>query len=61
MNKMDIIELATRVLEVRVAQKNYFRERTQYNLEVSKKLERELDETISEIINPKVKNQTSLF
>lgn len=58
---MDLIELATRVLEVRVAQKNYFRERTQNNLELSKKLERELDETISEIINPKVKNQTSLF
>lgn len=57
----ELQKLAKQILEVRVAQKNYFRERTQHNLELSKKLERELDETISEIINPKVKNQTSLF
>lgn len=58
---MDLIELAKKVQEVRSAQKNYFNNRTKQHLEYSKQLERELDKVVEEIINPTVKNQTSLF
>lgn len=58
---MDLIELAKKVQEARTAQKAYFSNRTVQNLEKSKQLERELDKVVEEIINPTVKNQTSLF
>ena len=47
---MTAIELARRVVEMRKAQKTYFREKTWEALEESKKLERELDKVVAEII-----------
>lgn len=47
---MTAIELARRVKMVRDAQRKYFRERTLEALDESRRLERELDETLKEII-----------
>lgn len=48
---MTTIELAKRVQEMRQVQKLYFRERTDKSLEESKRLERELDKLVKEIIS----------
>ncbi len=47
---MTAIELARRVREMRRAQVRYFRERTVEALDESRRLERELDRTLAEII-----------
>jgi hypothetical protein len=49
-DEMTTIELARRVLEVRQAQKLYFRTRTHEALDESKRLERELDKLADEIL-----------
>lgn len=65
---MEAIQLAKQVKELRDAQKKYFEFKKNGNvntltqLEICKKLERQLDKTISEILNPKENiNQQSLL
>lgn len=48
---MMTIELARRVQRMRHAQKLYFRTRSVESLDESKRLERELDKLVDEIIN----------
>jgi hypothetical protein len=43
-------ELARQVLEMRTAQRKYFRTRAQGDLNESKRLERELDQTVTELL-----------
>lgn len=50
---MTTIELAKRVREMRNAQRIYFRERTGEALDESKRIERELDKLVREIIEDK--------
>jgi flagellar basal body-associated protein FliL len=50
---MTTLELARRVKAVRDAQKAYFRDRTGEDLEESKRLERELDKIVKEILDDK--------
>jgi hypothetical protein len=57
----NIKDLAKLVKETRDAQKEYFKSRSLDCLNKSKALEKKLDETVAEIINPTIKNQTSLF
>ncbi len=47
---MTTIELARQVAEMRAAQKHYFRTRGQGDLETSKRLERQLDQVITDLI-----------
>lgn len=50
------------VERMRKAQNQYFRTRSSYDLNLSKKLEREVDEATEAILGPdRIKNQTSLF
>lgn len=49
---MDVKELAQKVKDVRDAQSTYFKNRTPENLEKSKQLERDLDKTVNQILNP---------
>lgn len=65
---MEAIQLAKQVKELRDSQKKYFVYRKNGNvntleqLDICKKLEKELDKTIEEILKPKEdKNQQSLF
>jgi hypothetical protein len=48
---MTAIELARLVTEMRDAQKKYFRDRGQGDLEASKRLEREVDRAAKEILS----------
>ena len=50
---MTIIDLARRMLAMRVQQRAYFRTRSTFDLEQSKQLEREIDKLIAEIIEDK--------
>jgi len=65
---MEAIELAKQVKELRDAQKKYFEFKKNGNvntltqLEICKKLEKELDKEVREILSPKNdENQQSLF
>ncbi len=65
---MEAIELAKQVKELRDAQKKYFEFKKNGNvntltqLEICKKLEKELDKEVREILSPKNDvNQQSLF
>lgn len=65
---MEVKELAKKVKELRSEQSKYFEYKKNGNvntlqqLEKCKKLEKELDKTVEEILNPKIdKNQKSLF
>lgn len=49
---MTIHELARMVLDMRDAQRAYFRTRTQGDLESSKRREREIDRVVGEILSP---------
>ncbi len=46
-------QLAEKVKQMRDAQKDYFKNRTRSALELSKKLEKELDQVISDILSYK--------
>ena len=50
---MTTIELAHQIRDVRAAQRTYFRERTMEALEESKRLERQLDKLVKEILEDK--------
>ena len=50
---MTIIDLARRVLAMRVQQRAYFRTRSTFDLEQSKQLEREIDKLVAEIVEDK--------
>jgi hypothetical protein len=57
-----INEYAALVERMRRAQQEYFRTRAIIALNISKKLEREVDEATESILGPdRIKNQTSLF
>jgi hypothetical protein len=57
-----IKEYAALVERMRTAQQEYFRTRAILALNVSKKLERDVDEATEPILGPdRIKNQTSLF
>ncbi len=58
---MDVKELAEKVQEVRQAQKDYFSKRTPSALELSKRLEKELDTAVHDILHPEIKNQIKMF
>jgi hypothetical protein len=59
---MDLKAYAELVERMRKAQTQYFRTRSSYDLNLSKKLEREVDEATESILGPdRIKNQTSLF
>lgn len=49
---MTVIELAHQVIEMRDAQRRYFRTRTPAALDESKRLEKSLDETVRELLKP---------
>jgi hypothetical protein len=49
---MTVTELAKLVKEARVLQKIYFKVRTQTALEASKKAERQLDDAVSDVLEP---------
>ncbi len=49
---MTLMELALLAKTMRDAQKNYFRTRDLAALETSKRLERQLDDTVAAILNP---------
>ncbi len=48
---MTLIELARQVAAMRAAQRKYFRDRGQGDLNESKRLERELDQAVKEILS----------
>jgi len=50
---MTIIDLARRVLAMRVQQRAYFRTRSTFDLERSQQLEREIDKLVAEIVEDK--------
>ncbi len=61
-------ELAKKFLEMRNAQKGFFKAARQGNnsekqlaLQLSKKLEGELDQLVHDILNPENKSQTKMF
>jgi hypothetical protein len=59
---MDPKEYADLVERMRKAQIQYFKTRATYELNLSKKLEKEVDEATESILGPeRIKNQTSLF
>lgn len=59
---MEPKEYAELVERMRKAQTQYFKSRATYDLNLSKKLEREVDEATEAILGPdRIKNQTSLF
>lgn len=59
---MDIKEYAELVERMRKAQNQYFKTRSSIDINISKKLEKEVDEATESILGPdRIKNQTSLF
>jgi hypothetical protein len=59
---MKIEEYAALVERMRTAQNEYFRTRAQTAMNVSVKLERQVDEATETILGPnRIKNQTTLF
>jgi hypothetical protein len=50
---MTLKELALLVQQMRSAQRTYFKDRTTQALEASKRVERELDAAVKEILDPK--------
>jgi hypothetical protein len=59
---MEIKEYAELVERMRKAQNQYFKTRSSIDLNLSKKLEKEVDEATESILGPdRIKNQTSLF
>jgi hypothetical protein len=60
--KMEQTAYAELVERMRKAQTQYFKTRSSIDLNISKKLEREVDEATESILGPgRIKNQTSLF
>ena len=61
---MDAKEFFDKVVQMREAQKKYFRMRTSTDLTASKKLEKEIDaeiERVQNIMKPKEPTQSDLF
>ncbi len=59
---MEIKEYAALVERMRTAQSEYFRTRAIFALNVSKKLEKDVDEATESILGPdRIINQTKLF
>ena len=59
---MELKDYAELVERMRKAQNQYFKTRSTYDLNISKKLERDVDEATESILGPeRIKNQTSLF
>ena len=48
---MDALQLAKMVKNMRDAQRKYFGNRSDYNLAMAKKLEKDLDRTLDEILS----------
>jgi hypothetical protein len=59
---MDNKEYAELVERMRKAQNQYFKTRSSIDLNISKKLEKDVDEATESILGPdRIKNQTTLF
>lgn len=58
---MTLIELAELAQKMRMKQKLYFRQRDRGIMLEAKILEKELDEALTEILNPKTDNEIGLF
>jgi len=59
---MEAKEYTELVERMRKAQNQYFKTRSSIDLNISKKLEKEVDEATESILGPdRIKNQTSLF